>query len=39
MNNTNEEEHVDEDSGFLIEEFLRIQDPEDEDNTQYEGRT
>jgi len=38
MNNTNEDDHVDEDSGFLIEEFLRIQDPED-DKTLYEGRT
>ncbi len=39
MNNTNnEEDHVDEHSGFLIEEFLKIQDPED-DTILYEGRT
>ncbi len=40
MNNTNnnEEDHVDEHSGWIIEEFLKIQDPDD-DNILYEGRT
>ena len=39
MNDTNEtEDHVDEDSGILVEEFLRIHDPETDD-VLYEGRT
>jgi hypothetical protein len=39
MNNTNnEQDHVDEDSGILVEEFLRIHDPET-DEVYYEGRT
>jgi len=39
MNNTNnEEDHVDEDSGILIEEFLKIHDP-DTETVLYEGRT
>ncbi len=40
MNNTNnnKEDYVDEDSGILIEEFLRIHDPETE-KVLYEGRT
>lgn len=38
MTDTNEKEHVDEDSGILVEEFLRIHDPET-DEVQYEGRT
>jgi len=35
MNNTNEQ--VDEDSGILVEEFLKISDPESGDVV-YEGR-
>jgi len=39
MNNTNKkEDHVDEDSGWVIEEFLKIHDPDD-DTILYEGRT
>ena len=37
MNHTNEEEHVDEDSGIIVEEFIRIHDPEEE-TVLYEGR-
>ena len=36
--NTNTEEYVDESSGILIEEFLKIHDPETEE-VLYEGRT
>ena len=36
MNNTNEE-YVDEDSGIMVEEFIRIHDPEEE-TVLYEGR-
>lgn len=39
MNNTNnEEDYVDEDSGWVIEEFLKIHDP-DTKEVQYKGRT
>ena len=37
MNNTNEHD-VDEDSGILVEEFLKISDPESGEVI-YEGRT
>ena len=37
MNHTNEEEYVDEDSGIIVEEFIRIHDPEEE-IVLYEGR-
>ena len=37
MNNTNEQHDVDEDSGILVEEFLRFTDPET-DEVHYEGR-
>lgn len=37
MNHTNEEEYVDEDSGIIVEEFIRIHDPEEE-TVLYEGR-
>ena len=35
--NNNEEDQVDEDSGILIEEFIRITDP-DSETVLYEGR-
>ena len=38
MNNTNDEQdHVDDQSGILVEEFIKIHDPED-DTILYEGR-
>jgi hypothetical protein len=38
MNNTNkEDDYVDEDSGILVEEYIKIIDPDD-DVVLYEGR-
>ena len=36
-NTNNEQDHVDEDSGILVEEFIRIHDP-DSEQVFYEGR-